>query len=326
MSDKEQSSRREFLAKSAAAAAVAASSPAIRPLGAAEKREENPTFNGMPCGYLGDAKVSRIMFGGNLVSGYLHGRDLIYINRWFKEYATEEKKIETLRIGWENGVNTVFEVGGPQVLAFNKKHNAKMQFIPHFRVADDEKKLREELEHNIEVGAIAQYSWGVQSDILIRDGKAAQLKRGIEIAKEYGIPVGVGSHSILVPRACVEHDIQNDFFVKTFHTDNYGSAMPKKDRTEFMMLGGHPTFFDNMWCNDAEEVAEFFKDIGKPWVAFKVLAAGALQPRPAFTHAFENGADFIPVGMFDFQVKENCDLVKRIVRRASKKRSRPWRA
>ena len=128
MSDKRQSSRREFLVNSAAAAAVAASSSVIRPLGAAEPREENPTFNGMPCGYIGGAKVSRLMLGGNLVTGYLHGRDLIYINRWFKEYATEEKKIETLRIAYENGVNTVFEVAGVAVEGFNKRYPEKYYF------------------------------------------------------------------------------------------------------------------------------------------------------------------------------------------------------
>jgi NAD(P)H-dependent flavin oxidoreductase YrpB (nitropropane dioxygenase family) len=80
-----------------------------------------------------------------------------------------------------------------------------------------------------------------------------------------------------------------------------------------------------MWCVDADETIEFFKGVDKPWVAFKVLAAGAIPPRKAFAHAFKNGADFIAVGMFDWQVQEDCDLVKRLVRREVS-RERAWRA
>ena len=39
-----------------------------------------------------------------------------------------------------------------------------------------------------------------------------------------------------------------------------------------------------------------------PVMGFKVLAAGAIKPKDGFKWAFENGADFICVGMFDFQV------------------------
>ena len=42
-----------------------------------------------------------------------------------------------------------------------------------------------------------------------------------------------------------------------------------------------------------------------PWIAFKVLAAGAIPPQDAFRHAFENGADFILAGMYDFEIAED---------------------
>ena len=68
---------------------------------------------------------------------------------------------------------------------------------------------------------------------------------------------------------------------------------------------------------------EFMRTVKKPWVAFKILAAGAIEPRQAFPYAFHNGADFVAVGMFDFQVKDNCDLARRLVER-EKSRPRPW--
>jgi len=78
-----------------------------------------------------------------------------------------------------------------------------------------------------------------------------------------------------------------------------------------------------MWCINPQETVEFMKTVAKPWIAFKVLAAGAIDPRQGFAYAFNSGADFIAVGMFDFQIKENCDLARRLVER-EKNRRRPW--
>jgi hypothetical protein len=65
------------------------------------------------------------------------------------------------------------------------------------------------------------------------------------------------------------------------------------------------------------------KGVQKPWIAFKVLAAGAILPKDGFRYAFENGADFICVGMFDFQVVENVNTLNEILG-SLKERERGW--
>jgi len=53
------------------------------------------------------------------------------------------------------------------------------------------------------------------------------------------------------------------------------------------------------------------QELKVPWIAFKVLAAGAISPADGFQYAFNGGADFLCVGMFDFQIEEDVKLIRR---------------
>jgi hypothetical protein len=65
------------------------------------------------------------------------------------------------------------------------------------------------------------------------------------------------------------------------------------------------------------------KGINKPWIAFKVLAGGAIEPKDGFRFAFENGADFICVGMFDFQIVDDVNTAASVLANL-KNRERQW--
>jgi hypothetical protein len=55
------------------------------------------------------------------------------------------------------------------------------------------------------------------------------------------------------------------------------------------------------------------------------FSASSLRTDSGFRYAFSNGADFICVGMFDFQVEQNVSLVK-IILPQSQNRERDWMA
>ena len=113
--------------------------------------------------------------------------------------------------------------------------------------------------------------------------------------------------------------IQPDFYMKTLHSTDYWS----KRRPDQMKEVIDNYSIDNYWCMDPDATIEFMKGIKRPWLAYKVLAAGAIHPREGFKHAFQNGADFCVVGMFDFQIAENAALAGEAVK-AAQNRPRPW--
>ena len=322
MSDASPVTRRDFLGNSAAALAAGGAVLATAADGIAAPPPPHPS--GMAYGMLGKAKISRMMLGGNLVSGFMHCRDLLYVPQLFRAYVTEEKIFETFKICEQNGINTVFESGGAFVQRYNKQYGGHMQIIPSVKPAmgQTESQIRDQVKELVDNGVPAIYFWGVAGDAFVHAGQVGMIAKTVEMIKDQGLPAGVGGHSLQVPIACEKAQVPCDFYVKTLHTDNYPSAVPKELRKDCLWLNGGPGFYDNMWCLDAEATVAFMKTVKKPWIAFKVLAAGAIQPREGFSYAFRSGADFIAVGMFDFQVKSNCELVNRIVKH--KERARPW--
>lgn len=67
------------------------------------------------------------------------------------------------------------------------------------------------------------------------------------------------------------------------------------------------------------------KQVKKPWIAFKTMAAGAIPPGDAFNYVFANGADFVLAGMFDFEIAEDVQIACDSFEKA-RNRERPWMA
>jgi hypothetical protein len=321
MSESNPLNRRGFIGSSVAALAASSALAANTPAPQGPPQAVPPGKQGMPYGMLGKTKLSRMFLGGNLVTGCMHCRDLKYVNELFRHYVTEEKLWQTFRLAEENGINLVFESGLGYVRHYNEKMGGHLQVIPS--VNPENSNLKDTIKALVDTGAVpAIYAWGVATDGLVKTGRIGLVAKAVELIKDQGLPAGVGGHSLHVPMECEKAKVPNDFYVKTFHRDDYPTATKPELRNEWM---SGPGYFDNMWCSSPKETAEFMASVKKIWIAFKVLAAGAVEPKRGFPYAFRNGADFIAVGMFDFQIKENCETLKLAVQR-NLKRARPWYA
>jgi hypothetical protein len=133
-------------------------------------------------------------------------------------------------------------------------------------------------------------------------GKHDLIAKAVECAKEFGVPSGVGAHSLDVIKLCEAQGVNADFYIKTFHHHSYPTA-PKPDE-----IKGPYSEFPGYWCSNPQETTDVMAKVKKPWIAFKTMAAGAIPPQNAFRFAFMNGADYVLAGMFDFEIAEDARL------------------
>jgi hypothetical protein len=280
----------------------------------------------MPCGKIKNLTVSRIFCGGNLIGGWAHSRDLTYVSSLVKAYHTDEKVMETLELAEERGINVILTnpVSDRVINRYWNERGGKIQWFSDCAWGKD---IKEGIKRSVDNGAHAVYFQGGLADQAVRDGKTAALGEALEYIKSFNVPGGIGAHDLETIKACVKAGFQPDFWVKTLHPDNYWSATPKENRKVFDVVGpgsnDHNQFRDNMFCRNPQETIEYMATLKQPWIAFKVLAAGAVPPEEGFKFAFEGGADFLCVGMFDFQVREDAIIAQNVLA-GDIKRSRPW--
>jgi hypothetical protein len=270
----------------------------------------------VPTGQIKGVEFSRLMLGGNLISGYAHARDLGYVADLMKRYNTDAKIVETLELAESHGINVInsWVRDGITHLQHHWKRGGKMKWISQARVNADGG--LDQFRQAADLGAAAIHLTGDAADALVARGDLDKIAETLELIRSRKCLAGIGAHGLGTVIACEDAGLAPDFYIKTYHSHDYYTA-PRPDETGD--LGRH----DNSWCNDPEEVTEVMSTVQQPWIAFKVLAAGAIPPQRGFRYAFEGGADFILVGMFDWQIAENVQVTQQVL--GNLRRLRPWR-
>jgi len=268
----------------------------------------------LPKGKIGKFEMSRLVLGGNLIGGWAHSRDLAYVSNLFKAYNTEKKVFETLMIAEEAGIDTINIgfVSNKLMWKYKKLTGSKITVISQVAPNMENGDYYEQINGAMDLGADIIQIQGNQCDWMVRDNRIDILDKMMDRIRSQGYVAGLASHSIQALIACEEHGLIPDYYMKTMHHDRYWSAHPREFRVPFEVDGrknlDHNKWHDNCFCLFPEETVEFVNRTTVPVMGFKILAAGAIPPKNGFRWAFENGADFICVGMFDFQIVDDVNL------------------
>jgi len=255
---------------------------------------------GLQRGRFGKHEVSRLIIGGDPVSGIAHAGELVYQADFMKQYFNTPKILETLTLAEQNGINTLLMRADDRIIShynmFKKERGGTLQWIA--TSAPEQGPPVENAKRARDNGAIAIYLHGGIADGLVKAGKADEIGEIVEGFKKVGIMAGVGAHMLDTARACVQARIDPDFYMMTINRVNY-------------------------YCSEAAEVGVFMRSIKKPWIAFKVLGAGRVKPQEGFRLAFQHGGDFLAVGMFDWQIRDDVAHVQEMLAKGIN-RDRDW--
>ena len=173
----------------------------------------------LPKGKLGEHEISRLIMGGNLIGGWAHSRDLMYVPSLFRAYNTEKKIFETLMLGEKAGINTI-NIGFPTMDTINKYRKmtgSKLKVI--VQVAPDDKlnDIFVNINKAVDAGMDIIQVQGNWCDWLVRDKKYDVIDKMLEKIRSHKITAGLGAHTI---DSFIETEAQGiipDYYMKTMH-------------------------------------------------------------------------------------------------------------
>ncbi len=292
----------------------------------------------MPVGKIGNLSIGRLVCGSNLIGTNMHERDLSYVRDLSSRYASKERIWMAMKKCQENGINT-FNLKANNFRQFDlatyqADYGGKIQWIADVIAGTDLARFEPVLLAHLKHEPSAVYLWGGSTDQWYFNKQERNIVKAYEIMRKYDdggkIPVGICAHRIEPIMWIEKEGLKPDFYHLTLHHDRYWSAHPKENREPLEMFDpkyrnstDHTRYCDNLYCMDADKVIEVMEDVKVPFIAFKVMAAGAIKPEDGISYAFKNGADFVCMGMFDWQVEKDAEIVRKAVEEA-KDRKRPW--
>jgi len=285
----------------------------------------------LPKGKIGKYELSRLVLGCNPMGGWSHSRDLHYVGQLSKHWHTETKMKETWALAEQAGINfcNLVEFQYKAFNEFKKETGSRMLNVCQCSIGSPDDRLKP-VKKAVADGADFIYIQGENTDGLAKTNAIDVLLKTVDYIRSQGLPAGVGAHSIKSIQASLNVGVRPDFYYKTFHHDRYWSATPREYRKEYPSYPIRPVtdrneWNDNMWDQFYEQTIDTFKSIEVPLFGFKVLAAGSIEPADGIRWAYENGADFVCLGMYDFQIVDDVNTAIDILGSLGK-RERPWRS
>jgi len=269
----------------------------------------------LPVIKLGGYDISRLIIGGNPLSGNSHVS--LQMNEEMEDFFTTAQIKKTLFHSEKCGLNAMQMRGDRHIIRIMREYRSeggKMHWIA--QTASEIQPYESNISQIVKNDPVAIYHHGTVTDELFKNGDFRDLKKRLSVIRESGKAVGLGTHMPQVIEYAEEHDWDIDFYMASVYN------LSKIDRVSSVVTG-----IAN--CDepfDDEDCAIMYRTIratNKTCLVFKILGATRKCQSPdtvrgAFAEAFRSikSIDAVVVGMFPKekdQVAENAGFVMDIL-------------
>lgn len=285
--------RREFLQKLSMAAAATALATGAR---AGEENPKQPAEGPLPGLQLGDHRISRMVAGWNPIGGHSH--TTLNMARHMREYFTEERTVGFLQKCEREGITAwQYDYTDKAVAAIRevRRQGSKMKFICLHAERSHDTPIKKVVD---DTGPIALVHHGGVTDALFRAGKPQKVHDYVKKVHDAGLLAGVSAHNPDNIKRIADADWENDLFMTCF----YYVTRPREEQEKQL---GKVTVGEPFFASDPVDMTNVVKQVDKPCLGFKILAAGRscwskYSVEKAFKFAFENikASDGVIVGLF----------------------------
>ena len=268
--------RRDFLKTGAALAVGGLSSPAKPvPTAGTYARETG----GLPTVRLGELEVSRFILGSNPFWGYSHKSP--QLDEEMRRHHTDERIMQVLDEAADCGLTALASPPDERWVniwaRYREKGGRLKVWISQCHGNPDQ--MPEEIDRSIQAGAKAIFIQGLRVEEQFGLGNFDVLRSWIERIKEAGLPAGAAAHWPEVHPELERRGFPTDFYYQCFYNVSKGNDYRAAEREKAMAT---------------------IRELDKPVIAYKILAAGRLPASEGFEYAFNHIArkDGVCVGIY----------------------------
>jgi len=273
----------------------------------------------LPSVKLGPHAVSRLIVGGNPISGNSHVSAAL--SREMIDYFTAANVKRLLADCERAGINTWQSRGDRHIMRLLHEYRlegGRIQWIAQTasEYGDIVRNIREIAAYR----PIGIYHHGTATDRFWAAGKIEQAREFLKAIRDAGVLVGLGTH---IPEV-VDYVESKGWDLDFYMTSVYNLS---RSRAEVEQLAGGQAQGEYFHHPDRQRMLERVRQTSRPCLIFKVYGASRLcgsreQMKEALELVFRYAkpGDCVVMGMFPKskdQVRENCELVTEVLSRPS---------
>lgn len=281
-------------------------------LAAAAVSAGSPAASDLPKVRFGPHMISRLLVGGNPVSGNSHTSRAL--SREMADYFTAANVKKLLRECEQVGIDTWQSRGDRHIMRLLQEYRlegGRIQWIA--QTASELASIPRNIADIASYKPVGIYHHGSKTDSLWRAGTIDQARDMLKAIRQTGVQVGLGTH---IPEV-IDYVESKGWDLDFYMTCVYNVERPREKAERIAGRRVEDEFF---WDPDREKMLQRVRQTSKPCLIFKVYGAGRKcgsdeEMAAAMRLACRNAkpTDAIVVGMFPKhkeQVRENCRLLK----------------